>query len=146
MSIEQFETYYWPQLESMMLQLVDAGITPVVYYEGIWDKRAEYLARLPKGKTIGYFQNSNMQLIKDTAGSAMCISGGMPNSLLRSGPASAIREKTHEICETLGKGGGFVMEHVRHGARGLRPRPRRGLVRRDQGVRRLLRRWLRATR
>ncbi len=109
MSIEQFEKFYWPGLESMQLQLIDAGITPVVYYEGIWDKRLEYLARLPKGKSIGYFQNSNMQLVKDIAGEAMCIAGGMPNSLLRSGPASAIREKTHEICETLGKGGGFVM-------------------------------------
>jgi uroporphyrinogen-III decarboxylase len=109
MSIEQFEKFYWPTLESMILQLVDAGIRPVVYYEGIWDQRLEYLARLPKGKTIGYFQNSNMQLVKDIAGEAMCIAGGMPNSLLRSGPASAIREKTHEICETLGKGGGFVM-------------------------------------
>jgi uroporphyrinogen-III decarboxylase len=109
MSIEQFEKFYWPGLESMMLQLVDAGITPVVYYEGIWDKRLEYLARLPKGKTIGYFQSSDMRLVKDTAGTAMCIAGGMSNSLLRSGPASAIREKTHESCEVLGKGGGFVM-------------------------------------
>jgi uroporphyrinogen-III decarboxylase len=109
MSIPQFERFYWPQLEDMMLQLIDAGITPVCYYEGVWNERAEYLARLPQGKTIGLFQNSDMQLIKDTAGQAMCIIGGMPNSLLRTGPASAIREKTHELCDTLGKGGGFVM-------------------------------------
>ncbi len=109
MSIAQFEKFYWPQLEDMLLQLVEAGITPVVYYEGIWTERAEYLARLPKAKTIGLFQNSDMQRIKDTAGTAMCISGGMPNALLKTGPASAIREKTHELCETLGKGGGYVM-------------------------------------
>jgi hypothetical protein len=109
MSIEQFEKFYWPQLEEMQLRLIDAGITPVVYYEGVWDQRAEYLARLPKGKTVGMFQNSNMAHIKETAGNAMCIVGGMPNSLVRSGPASAIREKTHELCETLGKGGGYVM-------------------------------------
>lgn len=109
MSIEQFEKFYWPGLESMMLQLVDAGITPVVYYEGIWDQRLEYLARLPKGKTIGYFQSSDMKRVKETAGTAMCIAGGMSNSLLRSGSASAIREATHEACEALGKGGGYVM-------------------------------------
>ena len=109
MSIEQFEKFYWPQLEEMQLRLIDAGITPVVYYEGIWDQRVEYLARLPKGKTVGMFQNSNMPLVKETAGEAMCIVGGMPNSLVRSGPASAIRDKTQELCETLGKGGGYVM-------------------------------------
>ncbi len=109
MSIEQFERFYWPQLEEMQLRLIDAGITPVVFYEGIWDKRVEYLARLPKGKTVGMFQNSNMQLVKDTAGQAMCIVGGMPNSLVRGGTVAQIREKTHELCETLGKGGGYVM-------------------------------------
>ena len=109
MSLEQFERFYWPFLEEMQLALIDAGITPVVYYEGIWDQRAEYLTRLPKGKTVGMFQNSNMQHIKDTAGEVMCIVGGMSNSLIRTGPASAIREKTHELCETLGKNGGYVM-------------------------------------
>ncbi len=109
MSIEQFEKFYWPQLEEMQLRLIDAGITPVVYYEGIWDKRVEYLARLPKGKTVGMFQNSNMQLIKETAGEVMCIVGGMPNSTVRGGSVAEIREKTQELCETLGKGGGYVM-------------------------------------
>jgi uroporphyrinogen-III decarboxylase len=109
MSIQQFETYYWPFLEEMQLRLIDAGIMPVVYYEGIWNERLEYLAKLPKGKTVGMFQNSDMQRVKDVVGDTMCIVGGMPNSLLRSGPASAIREKTHQLCETLGKGGGYVM-------------------------------------
>jgi uroporphyrinogen-III decarboxylase len=109
MSIEQFEKFYWPQLEEMQLRLIDAGITPVVYYEGIWDQRVEYLTRLPKGKSVGMFQNSNMQLVKETAGEVMCIVGGMPNSTVRGGTITEIREKTHELCETLGKGGGYVM-------------------------------------
>ena len=109
MSIEQFERFYWPFLEEMQLALIDAGITPVVYYEGVWDQRVEYLAKLPKGKTVGMFQNSNMQLVKDTAGQAMCIVGGMSNSLVRGGTVTQIREKTQELCETLGKNGGYVM-------------------------------------
>jgi uroporphyrinogen-III decarboxylase len=109
MSIEQFEKFYWPFLEEMQLALIDAGITPVVYYEGVWDQRVEYLAKLPKGKTVGMFQNSNMQLVKDTAGQAMCIVGGMSNSLIRGGTVAQIREKTQELCETLGKDGGYVM-------------------------------------
>jgi uroporphyrinogen-III decarboxylase len=109
MSIPQFERFYWPQLKDMILQLVDAGVTPVVYYEGVWDQRLEYLAQLPKGKTVGYFQSSDIFKVKEIAGEVMCIAGGMSNSLLRSGPASAIRELTHELCERAGKGGGFVM-------------------------------------
>ena len=52
MSLKQFEKFYWPQLKEMIERLVDAGITPSVYYEGVWDQRLEYLAELPKGKTL----------------------------------------------------------------------------------------------
>ncbi len=39
----------------------------------------------------------------------MCIVGGMPNSLLRAGPAEEVRAHTKRLCETVGKGGGFMM-------------------------------------
>ena len=55
MSLKQFETFYWPQLKDMIVQLVEAGITPTMYYEGVWDQRLEYLAELPKGKNSRAF-------------------------------------------------------------------------------------------
>jgi len=110
MSIPQFEKHYWPQLKDMLLQLIDAGITPNVFYEGVWDQRLEYLAELPRGRTTGMFQSTDLFKAKEVLGDTMAILGGMPTSLLRAGPVSAIREHTHEICERVGKGGGFVMQ------------------------------------
>jgi len=110
MSIPQFERFYWPQLRDMLLQLIDAGITPYVFYEGVWDQRLEYLAELPRGKTVGAFQSSDIFRVKEVVGDTMAILGGMPTSLLRAGPVAAIRERTHEVCERVGKGGGFVMQ------------------------------------
>ena len=109
MSIAQFEKFYWPQLRDMLLQLIDAGITPYVFYEGNWDQRLEYLAELPPGKTVGAFQSSDIFKVKEVVGSTMAILGGMPTSLLRTGPVSLIRERVHEVCERVGAGGGFVM-------------------------------------
>jgi len=109
MSIEQFEVFYWPQLKSMLETLVDNGITPVVFYEGCWDKRLGHLAQLPKGKTVGYFQSSDIFKVKEVLGDTMCIIGGMPNSLLAAGPAEAVRARTKEVCERVGKNGGFIM-------------------------------------
>ncbi len=109
MSIAQFERFYWPQLKEMLLQLVDAGIIPNVFYEGVWDQRLEYLRELPPGRTVGMFQNSDIFRVKEVLGDVMPIMGGMPTSLLRAGPASAIRERTHEVCERVGQGGGFIM-------------------------------------
>jgi len=109
MSIKHFETFYWPQLKSMLETLVDNGITPVVFYEGCWDQRLEHLAQLPKAKTVGYFQASDIFRVKEVLGDTMCIAGGMPNSLLAAGPVEEIRAHTKKLCEVVGKNGGFIM-------------------------------------
>ena len=109
MSLKQFETLYWKQLKHVLVTLVENGITPIVFYEGCWDQRLEYLAELPKGKTVGWFQSSDIFKVKEIVGDTMCIVGGMPNSLLRAGPAEEVRAYTKRLCETVGKNGGFMM-------------------------------------
>lgn len=109
MSLKQFETLYWPQLKDILVQLVENGITPVVFYEGCWDQRLEYLTELPKGKTVGWFQSSDIFRVKEVVGDTMCIVGGMPNSLLKAGPVEEIRSLTRRLCKTVGKNGGYMM-------------------------------------
>jgi len=92
-----------------METLIENGIRPVVFYEGIWDQRLEYLAELPKGKSIGWFQASDIFKVKDIVGDTMCIIGGMPNSMLAAGTPEEIRAHTKKVCEYAGKGGGFMM-------------------------------------
>jgi uroporphyrinogen-III decarboxylase len=109
MSLKQFETFYWPQLKSMMLQLIDAGVTPVCFYEGVWDQRLDYLADLPRGKSAGWFQSSDIFKVKEKVGDVMCIMGGMPNSLLQGGTVEEVRSTTRALCEKVGQGGGYIM-------------------------------------
>lgn len=109
MSLKQFETLYWRQLKDILLELVENGITPIVFYEGCWDQRLEYLAELPRGKTVGWFQSSDIFKVKEVLGDTMCIVGGMPNSLLKAGPAEEVREHAQKVCEVVGKNGGFMM-------------------------------------
>ncbi|MCB8976112.1 MAG: hypothetical protein H6657_01650 [Ardenticatenaceae bacterium] len=109
MSLKHFEKFYWPQLKEMIVRLVEAGITPSMYYEGVWDDRLEYLTELPKGKTVGFFQDSNIFKVKEVVGDTLCIVGGMPNSLLVGGTVEQVRQRTKEVCECVGKGGGFIM-------------------------------------
>jgi hypothetical protein len=109
MSLKQFENLYWKQLKNILVELVENGITPIVFYEGCWDQRLEHLAELPKGKTVGWFQSSDIFKVKEIVGDTMCIVGGMPNSLLKAGPVEAVREHTQRVCETVGKNGGFMM-------------------------------------
>jgi hypothetical protein len=109
MSIQQFEKFYWPQYKAMIVGLVDAGIMPYVFYEGTWDQRLTYLAQLPKGKSAGWFQSSDIFKVKEIVGQTMCIVGGMPNSRLQASTPEEVRRYTIEVCEKVGKDGGFMM-------------------------------------
>jgi hypothetical protein len=108
-SIDKFERFYWPQLTKVFLELIEAGLTPLVFYEGTWNKRLKYLAELPKGKTIGYFHRTDLFKAKEVIGDVMCIEGGMPVSLLAGGTVQEVREHTKRLCQEVGKGGGFIM-------------------------------------
>lgn len=109
MSLAHFERFYWPQLRQMQLRLIENEITPVVFYEGIWNKRLDYIAELPAGKSVGWFQASDIFKVKEVAGKALCIMGGMRNSLLQAGTVEEVRDRTREVCQRVGEGGGFIM-------------------------------------
>ncbi len=109
MSIDQFERFYWPQLKSMIEGLAAQDILPLVFYEGIWDKRLGHLATLPRAKSLGWFQFSDIVKVKETVGDTMAIIGGIRNSLLQAGTADEVRAETKRVCEIVGDGGGFVM-------------------------------------
>ena len=82
---------------------------PYVFYEGVWDQRLKYLAELPRAKTVGFFQASDIFKIKEVLGDTMCIMGGMPNSLLHNGTVVEVQNFTRKLCEVVGKGGGYIM-------------------------------------
>lgn len=109
MSLPQFEKFYWPTLKALQIGLVENGITPFVFYEGVWDQRLKYLTELPAGKVSGLFQFSDIFKVKEVLGETMCIVGGMRNSLLQAGTAQEVRAMTKKVCEVAGRDGGFVM-------------------------------------
>ncbi|HUV74745.1 MAG TPA: uroporphyrinogen decarboxylase family protein, partial [Anaerolineae bacterium] len=109
MSLEQFEIFYWPFLKAMLLDMIEGGVTPHVFYEGSYDQRLEYLRELPKGKTIGRFDRSDLFKVKEVLGDTMCIIAGFPVSLLHGGTPAQIRALTKELVDVVGKDGGFIM-------------------------------------
>jgi len=109
MSLQQFEKFYWPGLKAMINTVAEAGKISFVLWEGIWDKRLQYLRELPKGKVVSWFDRTNLVKAKEVLGDTMCICGGMPLSLLTTGTAQQVRDHTKKVIETVGKDGGFIM-------------------------------------
>ena len=109
MSLEQFKTFFWPTLKKLMLAIIDAGLTPNPLFEGDCTSRLETIADMPRGKAIYWFERTDLAKAKEILGSDICIEGGLPASLLCTGSPEDVRAYTKKLIETVGMGGGFIM-------------------------------------
>jgi hypothetical protein len=109
MSLEQFETFYWPYLLKVIRALVDAGYTPDIFFEGNYDSRLEYLTQMPHGRVIARFDQIDMKKAKEILGGKICIAGNMPVSILQVGTPEDVRKHVKQLIDIAGKGGGYIM-------------------------------------
>ena len=109
MSLKQFEEFYWPPLKAIMLKMIDKGITPCPFLEGVWNQRLEYLLELPKGKVLAHFAYSDMKKAKDVLRGHLCIMGDVPSSLLATGTPQQIEDYVKDLMAYCGKGGGLIV-------------------------------------
>jgi len=112
MSIDQFKTFYWPTYKKVVMGLIDLGLTPVPFYEGIWDQRLEFLKEFPKGKTIAHFAQTNMKLAKEILGGHTTIMGDVPSSILQVGTVGQVEDYCKKLIDDCGKDGGLIVTHM----------------------------------
>ena len=111
MSLKQFEKFYWPSFKAILLKMIEKGITPFPFLEGIWDQRLEYFLELPKGSMVCHFAYTNMKKAKDILGGHMCIMGDIPSSLLNAGAPQQVEEYTRDLMAYCGKDGGLIVSN-----------------------------------
>ncbi len=110
LSPKQFDEFYWPSLKKTMQLIIDAGYTIRAYLEGDWGRNWHHFREMPKGKILCDIDvQGDINKAKEDLGGYQCIAGGMPDSLLILGTPEDIRKKTKELCETVGKDGGYII-------------------------------------
>jgi hypothetical protein len=127
MSIKQFETFYWPTLKGLILALIEKGQTPLVFFEGDYTSRLEYLLELPKGRVFGHFDTTDMFRAKEVLNGHMCICGNVPCSLLQTGTPEDVKAYAKKLIDVCGKGGGFIMS-TRSPVDDVEPEPLKALI------------------
>ena len=108
MSDEQFRTFYWPTLRKLIIGLVNEGIVPQLFAEGGYNQRLEVICDVPEGKTVWWFDRTDMDRAKQTVGQVACIAGNVPISLLATGTPDDVRTYCRNLMDVAGKGGGFL--------------------------------------
>ncbi len=113
MSNKQFAEFYWLTLTKTMEGIIARGITPMPFFEGIYNERLEFLAKFAKkhkGKLVYLFQDTDLIKVKEMMGDYVCIRGNVPASLLVGGPPKAVEEYVKKCIEGCKEGGGYLVD------------------------------------
>ncbi|MDR0376544.1 MAG: hypothetical protein LBH70_01995 [Spirochaetaceae bacterium] len=110
MSDAYFKKFYWPSLRQYLTEVAEAGLTPVVYVEGAYNSRLEYLTEVPAGKVIYNFEYTDMAQAKKVLGGHSCIMGNVPIVPLMYGEKQEIEDYCKWLIDTCAPGGGFIMD------------------------------------
>ena len=108
MSDDQFQTFYWPTLRKLIIGLVNEGCVPQLFAEGGYNQRLETICDVPKGKTVWWFDLTDMERAKKTVGQVACIAGNVPLSLLCTATPEKVRSYCKNLMGSAGKDGGFI--------------------------------------
>ena len=108
MSEEQFQTFYWPTLRKLIIGLINEGCVPQLFAEGGYNQRLETICDVPKGKTVWWFDLTDMAQAKRTVGQVACLAGNVPLSLLCTATPEKVRAYCKDLMDTAGKDGGFL--------------------------------------
>lgn len=108
MSDQQFRTFYWPTLRKLIIGLINEGVVPLLFAEGGYNQRLEVICDLPKGKTVWWFDRTDMDRAKQTVGQLACIAGNVPVSLLATGTPDDVKAYCKNLMDVAGKDGGFL--------------------------------------
>jgi hypothetical protein len=110
MSNEQYGRFYWPSLKILLLALIEAGLTPIPFFEGDYTPRLEFLTELPKGKVVGHFDIVDRRRAEEAIGNTMCFWGNVSSSLLAIGTPAQVKHNVKELIDIFGDNGGLIID------------------------------------
>jgi uroporphyrinogen-III decarboxylase len=109
MSDKQYEAFYWPTFKKVIMALVEEGIMVILFAEGSYNTRFDYIKELPKGATAWWFDQTDIARAKKELGDVCCIMGNVPTSLMMTGTPQEVKEHCRKLIEVCGKDGGYIL-------------------------------------
>jgi len=110
MSEKTFGEVYWPSLRKYITAMAQADLVPMVYVEGSYNKRLEFLTEVPAGKVVYSFETVDMKEAKRVLRDTACIAGNLPNTLLAYGTKQEVVDYCKWLIDTCAPGGGYMFD------------------------------------
>jgi uroporphyrinogen-III decarboxylase len=111
MSNDAYAEFYWPPFKAVLLGLIEEGIVPVLFVEGGYNERLEFLVdpELPRGSTVWMFDKTDMKKVKEVVGGVQAFTGNVPVSLLKAGTPAKVREYVKDLIDNVATDGGYML-------------------------------------
>ena len=113
LSPKQFGKFFWPTYEKMLLKIHKLGGKIIMFLEGEWDNKYEFLNSLPKNFAIGICEGDDIFKLKKLVGDNMTLVGGMSLELLKYGTKEQCVEYAKKVVDECAPGGGYIFSSSR---------------------------------
>jgi hypothetical protein len=108
-SLKQFEKFYWPTFKQLMLNMIDEGLIPAPFAEGVYTQRLNHLKEMPEASVLWFFDRTDMHKAKDILGGHSPIMGNVPITLIATGSPDQVKARCKDLIDYCGKGGGYIL-------------------------------------
>ncbi len=109
MSDKQFAEFYWPTLRATFMAMIEEGLVPMPFAEGMYTLRLKQIADTPPSGVVWYFDQTDMELAKKTLKGICCIAGNLPTSLIMTSTPDVVKAECRKLIETCAPGGGYIL-------------------------------------
>jgi uroporphyrinogen-III decarboxylase len=109
-TMEHFNTIYWPTLKPIILELWRNGHQTLFYAEGNWNAHLDAFAELPDRSIVYHVDTADIFQVHRRLGQKFCLSGGIPNFTLWHGTPADVRERCRQVIEGVAADGGYIMD------------------------------------
>lgn len=108
LSPSMFKEFHWTYMKYIVEELVKAGFTPLLSFQGEHEHHLDTILELPEGKVIAWFDKTNLVKAKKAIGHHCCIAGGIAPSLLIGGGPKRVEEEVKKVIDNMKEAKGFI--------------------------------------
>ena len=103
-----YNEFYWPSLKKVLIDAINLGAIPFIFFEGDHSPHLETILELPKGKAYGMFERTDLRKVRKVIGDHIAIGGGISTTIFAFGSREKVFEEVCKLLNDVKEPGGFV--------------------------------------
>jgi len=107
-----YNEFYWPTLRRVLIETINLGAIPFVFFEGDHSPHLETILELPKGKIYGLFERTDLRKVRRVLGDHIVIGGGISYNLFAFGSREKVYDEVCRLLNDVKEPGGFIFTGI----------------------------------